>query len=138
NDNLEVKGGLLGDRLLTVEEIDQLAKVAPREELLAKLAGGLAAPLQKMAGFLQAVPRDFAYGLAALIEQGGGVDAAEEPEPEAAAEAATDDTDTEDAAGSDESTEDAEDPAPAEASDDAASDDAENEDPTTDSDSEEG
>ena len=45
NPNLEVKGGLLDDRPLTAEDIDQLAQVAPREELLARLAYGLAAPM---------------------------------------------------------------------------------------------
>ena len=34
-----------------------------------QLAGALAAPLQKMAGLLQALPRNFAYGLSALIDQ---------------------------------------------------------------------
>ena len=34
-----VKGGLLGTRLITPAEVDALAEVAPREELLARLAG---------------------------------------------------------------------------------------------------
>ena len=88
NDNLQIKGGLLGDQLLSVEEVRALADVAPREELLARFAGGLAAPLQQFAGLLQALPRNFAYGLKALIEQGGGPDApAPEPEPEPEPEA---------------------------------------------------
>ena len=40
-----------------------------REELLAKFAGALQAPLVKTAGLLQALPRNFAYGLNALIEK---------------------------------------------------------------------
>ena len=92
NDNLDIKGGLLGDRLLTPDEIDQLAKVAPRDELLARFAGGLAAPLQQMAGLLQAMPRNLAYGLAALIDERGG--------PEAAADAAGEADDSTDAASS--------------------------------------
>ena len=43
--------------------------------LLAKLAGGLAAPMQQFAGLLQALPRNFAYGLSALIDKGGAGDA---------------------------------------------------------------
>ncbi len=39
--------------------------------LLAQLAGAFQAPLVKMAGLLQALPRNFAYGLKALIDQGG-------------------------------------------------------------------
>ncbi len=78
NPNLVVKGGLLGETLLDADGVKALADVAPREELLARLAGLMAAPMQRFAGLLQAVPRDFAYGLAALIEQGGAPGA---PEP---------------------------------------------------------
>jgi large subunit ribosomal protein L10 len=92
NENLVVKGGVLGDKLLTAAEAKALADVAPREELLARLAGAMAAPMQQFAGLLQAVPRSFAYGLAALIEQGGAPGArvdepAEAPAAEAPAEA---------------------------------------------------
>jgi large subunit ribosomal protein L10 len=84
NPALEVKGGLLGERILTAEDVAALARVAPREELLARLAGGLAAPMVQFAGLLKALPQNFAYGLKALIDQQGGV-----PEPEAAEEPAT-------------------------------------------------
>ena len=101
NPNLEVKGGLLGDRPLTAADVDQLAQVAPREELLARLAGGIAAPMVQFAGLLQALPRNFAYGLKALIDEQGGVPAAAEPEPEPEVapepEAATDEAPAEDA-----------------------------------------
>jgi large subunit ribosomal protein L10 len=102
NPNLVVKGGVLGDKILSADETKALAEVAPREELLAKLAGLMAAPMQQFAGLLQAVPRSFAYGLAALIEQGGGAPAAaaaeapaeEAPVAEAPAEAPTETADT--------------------------------------------
>jgi large subunit ribosomal protein L10 len=71
NPNLVVKGGVLGDKQLSDADVRALADVAPREELLARLAGAMAAPMQQFAGLLQAVPRNFAYGLSALIEQGG-------------------------------------------------------------------
>ena len=67
--NLTIKGGLLGTKVLTAADAGALADVAPREVVLAQLAGALAAPLQKMAGLLQALPRNFAYGLSALIDQ---------------------------------------------------------------------
>ncbi len=93
--DLIIKGGLLDDQLLAPDEINRLAEIAPREELLARLAGGLAAPLQKLAGLLQAVPRDFAYGLSALIAEGGAGEApadgdAAPPEDAAAVDAAAD------------------------------------------------
>jgi large subunit ribosomal protein L10 len=75
NPALVMKGGVLGDRPLTADQARALADVPPREVLLARLAGGLAAPLQQLAGLLQALPRNLAYGLAALIEQKSG------PEP---------------------------------------------------------
>ncbi len=85
NPALVVKGGLLGDKMLSPDEARALADVAPRDELLARLAGALAAPMQQFAGLLQALPRNFAYGLKALIDQQGGV-----PEPAAEAEAEVD------------------------------------------------
>jgi len=82
NPDLVVKGGVLGEKLLTAADAKALADVAPREELLAKLAGLMAAPMVQFAGLLQAIPRDFAYGLAALIEkQGGAPEVVETPAP---------------------------------------------------------
>jgi len=69
NPNLTVKGGLLGTKVLSAADAGALADVAPREVVLAQLAGALAAPLQKMAGLLQALPRNFAYGLSALVDK---------------------------------------------------------------------
>jgi large subunit ribosomal protein L10 len=69
NPALVVKGGLLTGRFLDADQTRALADVPPREELLARLAGGLAAPLQQFAGLLQALPRNFAHGLKALIDQ---------------------------------------------------------------------
>lgn len=69
NPNLTIKGGLLGTTVLNAADAGALADVAPREVILAQLAGAFAAPLQKMAGLLQALPRNFAYGLSALIDQ---------------------------------------------------------------------
>jgi len=89
NPHLEVKGGLLGDRPLTAADVEALANVAPREELLARLAGGLAAPMVQFAGLLEALPRNFAHGLRALIDQGGAPGAPAAPAEEPAAEAST-------------------------------------------------
>ena len=93
NQNLIVKGGVLGEKLLSPDEAKALADVAPREELLSRFAGGLQAPMQNMAGLLQAPLRDMAGLLKALIEDKGGVpedtdapaqaDAPEAPEAEA-------------------------------------------------------
>lgn len=80
NENLVIKGGMLDGKLLTTDEIIALSKIAPRDELLAKLAGGIAAPMQQMAGLLNAIPQNFAYALSALIESQGGAEEVETSE----------------------------------------------------------
>jgi large subunit ribosomal protein L10 len=84
NPLLVIKGGMLGASPLSADDVKALASLPSREELLARLAGAFQAPLVKTAGLLQALPRNLAYGLAALIEQ----KSAGSPEPvEAAADA---------------------------------------------------
>ena len=116
NPALVVKGGLLGEKALSAAETTALADVEPREVLLAKLAGAMAAPMVQFAGLLQALPRNFAYGLSALIEQQGGVPegapSADEAQPadslseeapaEAAPAASTDTTENENETAADE------------------------------------
>jgi len=86
NPNLVVKGGVLGPRLLTTADVESLADVPPRDQLLARLAGGFQAPLTKAAGLFQAFTRNFAYGLKAYIDT-RPAEAAAAPEPESAPEA---------------------------------------------------
>jgi large subunit ribosomal protein L10 len=69
NPALVLKGGVLGSKTLSADEAKALADLPSREVLLARLAGGLAAPLQQLAGLLQALPRNMAYGLQALVDQ---------------------------------------------------------------------
>ncbi len=75
NPLLVLKGGMLGDSLLDSAALSKLAEVAPREELLARLAGGMAAPMANFASLLNAIPQKFAYAMQALIEAGGASDA---------------------------------------------------------------
>jgi large subunit ribosomal protein L10 len=84
NPSLIVRGGVLGANPLTADEARALAEVEPRDVLLARLAGAIAAPMVQFAGLLEALPRNLAYGLKALIDQQGGVPE-EAPAPEAAA-----------------------------------------------------
>ena len=85
NPLLVIKGGLADGSLLSPGDLAALADLPPREVLLARLAGALAAPMQQMAGLLQALPRNMAYGISALIEQR---EASGEKLPEAEAETA--------------------------------------------------
>ncbi len=94
--NLIIKGGLFDGDPIDADGIKALADIEPREVLLAKLAGLMAAPMQQFAGLLQAVPREFAGLLQALIDEGGA------PEAATADTAAETESEAEDAASSDE------------------------------------
>lgn len=88
NEALVIKGGVMDGDPITTEEVTALSKVPPREEMLAKFAGLLQAPLSGFAGLLQAMPRDFAGLVKALIDKGGAGVAEEAPAEEAPAEEA--------------------------------------------------
>ena len=136
NPTLVVKGGLLGTKVLTAADVAALADLPPREVVLARLAGALQAPLVKLAGLLQALPRNFAYGLQALIDDRGGVPAGEAAAPAAdsTAETTTDAPATEEPAADAPVAEEAvADEAPTEAStDELATDEPATDEPATD------
>jgi len=69
NPLLVVKGGVMSGKAITAAEVEAIADLPSRDVLLAQFAGALQAPLVKTAGLLQALPRNFAYGLKALIDQ---------------------------------------------------------------------
>jgi large subunit ribosomal protein L10 len=87
NPNLVVKGGLHGEGLLSAQDLARLADLPSREVLLAGVAAAIAAPLRQLAGLFQALPRSFAYGLHALIEERGGPPPAVQEEPPAVLQA---------------------------------------------------
>lgn len=68
NDALVLKGGVVDGTAMSVDQLKVLADLPSRDVLLAQLAGALAAPLQQFAGLLQAMPRNLAYGMKALID----------------------------------------------------------------------
>jgi large subunit ribosomal protein L10 len=76
NPLLVIKGGVLGTSAMSADDVKALASLPSRDELLARLAGAFQAPLVKTAGLLQALPRNFAYGLSALIDQQAAAEAA--------------------------------------------------------------
>ena len=69
NPHLVVKGGVVGSSVMSAADIEVLADLPSRETLLAQFAGALSAPLQQLAGLVQALPRNLAYGISALLEQ---------------------------------------------------------------------
>ena len=94
NAALVVKGGLLGTNVLDARDVTALADVAPREVLLARLAGGFQAPMVKAAGLFSVFTRNMAYGVKALIDQRIAAGEAAPPADEPAADAATDEAST--------------------------------------------
>jgi len=66
---LQIKGGILGDKLLTPEDIVALATMPSREVLLARLLGQLQAPIQALHNVLSAPLRGFLYVMQARAKQ---------------------------------------------------------------------
>lgn len=66
---LGIKGGFLPDRLLTAEEVTTLSRLPTKEILLAKVVGGMQAPLYALHSYLSAPLRGLAMILQARIRQ---------------------------------------------------------------------
>jgi len=67
--NLEMKAGLLEGQLLSASKVSELAKIPPREVLLAKMLGSMQSPLYGFAGCCNSLLRNFVYGLDQVREQ---------------------------------------------------------------------
>jgi large subunit ribosomal protein L10 len=67
--NLELVGGLIGDRVLAKEEMEALSKLPSREELLARLVGNMAAPMSAFVNTLANIPRSMLTVLKAIADQ---------------------------------------------------------------------
>ena len=69
NEAFIVKGGLMDQEPLTMEQLDVLASIDSRDVLLAKIAGGFNAPVTKLAGTLKGVLNKSGFAFKALIEK---------------------------------------------------------------------
>jgi large subunit ribosomal protein L10 len=74
---LELKTGVMEGHSLSTGDIEALASMPPREELLARLVGLLASPMTRVVGVLSGPSRSMAYLLNARAEQLGGGETAE-------------------------------------------------------------
>ena len=63
------KLGILDDKVVSAEEIERLAKLPPREQLLAALAGALEAPMAALASALEGKLQEMSGLLDALKQQ---------------------------------------------------------------------
>jgi large subunit ribosomal protein L10 len=69
NKIVRITGAVLGDRAIDADAVTRLAALPPREVLLARLAGGMQAPVGTLAGLFAAPLRNLGYALAQLAEQ---------------------------------------------------------------------
>jgi len=64
-----LRGGMLGSRAIDASQLTRLATLPSRDVLLARLAGGMAAPMTGMAGVLAANLRNLVGVLSAVADQ---------------------------------------------------------------------
>jgi large subunit ribosomal protein L10 len=76
NKIVRITGGVLGDTAIDADAVTRLAALPSREVLLAKLAGGMQAPVATLAGLLAAPLRNLGYALAQVAEQKAKADGA--------------------------------------------------------------
>ena len=55
-----IKAGILNDKILAPDQIDRIAKLPPKDQLYAELAGAMEAPMQALAGALGAKLQEMA------------------------------------------------------------------------------
>ena len=69
NEAFELKAGMLDGKLLAIADIQALAELPSRDELLAMMLGSMSAPATNFVGVLAAVPRTFVQALVAIKDQ---------------------------------------------------------------------
>lgn len=72
NEHLKLKGGLLGTRPLSAGDIDEMANIPPREILLARVVGTIAAPMTQLVGVMSQKILSIVYVLKAVEDKKGG------------------------------------------------------------------
>lgn len=66
---LTIKGAVLGGKRYDAEAVQQLAKLPPREVLIAQVVGGLQSPITGLVGTLHGILRDFVYTVQAIADK---------------------------------------------------------------------
>jgi large subunit ribosomal protein L10 len=69
NNKLKIRGGFVDGRLVSVDQLQALAKLPGREVLLAQVLAGMQAPMAGFAGALNAVLRSFATAVDAYAKK---------------------------------------------------------------------
>ncbi len=66
HESFVIRGGVIANSVMSAKDVKQLATMPSREELLAKLAGTMQAPVAKLVRTLHEVPSKLARALAAV------------------------------------------------------------------------
>jgi large subunit ribosomal protein L10 len=69
NNLLTVKGGRLGERMISASDIEEIASIPPIEVIRAKLVGTIAAPMTQLVGVMQQKVCSLLYVLKAVEEK---------------------------------------------------------------------
>lgn len=69
NDRLTIKQGMMGDKVLSVEEVEKLSKLPGKDELISMLIARIKGPSHGLVNVLQAAQRDLVYVLKAVSEK---------------------------------------------------------------------
>jgi large subunit ribosomal protein L10 len=69
NKVVRITGAILGDKAIDGDAVTRLAALPTREVLLARLAGGMQAPVGTLAGLFAAPLRNLGYALAQVADQ---------------------------------------------------------------------
>lgn len=64
-----IKGGVMGQEILTADNVKALADMPSREELLARLVGAVASPMRGLVTVLSGVPRGLVTALSAIADK---------------------------------------------------------------------
>lgn len=103
---LQIRGGLMGNKTISADEVNDLTKILTKEQYISQLLGSMKAPIQSFANVLNAPIQNFVNVLNATLDKmkegglGAGATAAAEAPAEAGAtqEAATETSENTEAA----------------------------------------
>jgi Ribosomal protein L10. len=68
HEQIKVKGGIVNGKVVGIDEINVLAELPPKEQLIAKMLGSMQAPISGLAGALSGILRKLLYALNAISE----------------------------------------------------------------------
>ena len=72
NQNLEIKGGLMEGKAVSAAEVEAIASLPSREELIAQIAGAISGVARGLATTINGVPRGLAQATKAVADQKAG------------------------------------------------------------------